>query len=252
MKIRLLPRVIVYGLIPLCAFLYAHFLEPFWVLTKTFTLSDNPTVRVVHISDTHYKGEREYLSKVVNHINSLNPDVVCFTGDLAEEDPYYEQALDVLSGLSAPLVCAPGNHDPFVGDGRRKIDEACRSLGGAYLVDSFVTFTNLGLTISGTESPSRIPGLDEQQPLSIVITHYPEIAAKIDSESIDLVLAGHSHGGQVRLPFIGALILPDNVGSHDIGLDRNRVTPLYVNPGLGTFVYRIRFLCRPEITVFNM
>ena len=68
----------------------------------------------------------------------------------------------------------------------------------------------------------------------------------------DLSVAGHSHGGQVRFPFLGAPILPYDVGRYDRGLFRTPAGPLYVNVGLGTFPFAARLFCRPEITVVEL
>ena len=84
----------------------------------------------------------------------------------------------------------------------------------------------------------------------ILLAHYPDTVDRIKNQIFNLVLAGHSHGGQIRLPFIGALIVPYGVGDYDLGLFHTPAGPLYVNPGLGT-LRPVRFLCRPEITVIT-
>jgi uncharacterized protein len=67
-----------------------------------------------------------------------------------------------------------------------------------------------------------------------------------------LILAGHSHGGQVRLPFWGALIVPRGVGRYDLGYYKTAGGPLYVNAGIGTYRLPFRFNCRPEITLITI
>lgn len=66
------------------------------------------------------------------------------------------------------------------------------------------------------------------------------------------MLAGHSHGGQVRIPFWGALVLPNRVGLYDLGLFQTMIGPLYVNPGIGTFLLPVRSWCRPEISLIEL
>ena len=85
-----------------------------------------------------------------------------------------------------------------------------------------------------------------------MLIHYPEGADKLGKTKLDLILAGHSHGGQVRLPFYGPLILPFGVGTYDLGLFQTPAGPLYVNAGIGYFYVNVRFNCGPEITVFEM
>lgn len=82
--------------------------------------------------------------------------------------------------------------------------------------------------------------------------HYPLWIEKLGHDTFDVALAGHSHGGQVRLPFIGPLILPFGVGRYDLGLFRTSSGPLYVGSGLGWFYLNVRFRCRPEITVVEI
>ena len=86
---------------------------------------------------------------------------------------------------------------------------------------------------------------------NILLLHYPLMAEKV-AHSYDLLLAGHSHGGQVRLPFYGAFIVPYWVGKYEVGMFRVPAGRLYVNPGIGFLLTPIRFNCRPEITVFEM
>ena len=102
----------------------------------------------------------------------------------------------------------------------------------------------------GCEKPPRF-NLEPNQ-RNILLIHYPEWADKLGKTKLDFILAGHSHGGQVRLPFYGPLIVPFGVGAYDLGLFQTPAGPLYVNAGIGYFYLNVRFNCRPEITVFEM
>ncbi len=84
-----------------------------------------------------------------------------------------------------------------------------------------------------------------------MLFHYPLFVEQLPPRRFDLNLAGHSHGGQIRVPFYGALIFMMGVGKYEVGLFKTPAGPLYVNPGLGWFVTTVRFNCRPEITVFE-
>ena len=88
---------------------------------------------------------------------------------------------------------------------------------------------------------------------NILLTHYPADVKNLGDRKFDLMLAGHSHGGQVRLPFYGPLILPSHVDEYDLGFYQTPAGPLNVNPGIGYIGdYDIRFNCRPEITVIEV
>ena len=89
-------------------------------------------------------------------------------------------------------------------------------------------------------------------PRRVLLMHYPEMADRLGDARFDLILAGHSHGGQVRLPFYGALFLPWGVGRYDLGFFETLGGPLYVNAGIGTYYFPYRFNCRPEVTVVTM
>src|SRR5260221_13435342 len=87
-------------------------LEPTWLKTRHLQIGDSkPTHRFVHFSDLHHKGDRRYLQSVVDSINSLAPDFVCFTGDIVEEQKFLPEALEILSGIKSPMFGVPGNHD---------------------------------------------------------------------------------------------------------------------------------------------
>ena len=86
----------------------------------------------------------------------------------------------------------------------------------------------------------------------LLLTHYPIQADRLDGRRYDLILAGHSHGGQVHLPFSGALILPYEVGRYQQGRYDSLGDPLYVNAGIGTYMFPARVNCRPERTVVRL
>ena len=240
---------------PLLAFADAKFIEPGWVSIRKVQLNlKNPAHRLVHFTDIHHKGDRAYLETVVRKINSLSPDLVCFTGDLIEETSYLAEALQILAGIKSPIYGVPGNHDywskaPF--DGITKCLEAS---GGGWLLDRQVLTSDGKICISGATclSAKQPPIKSEPSARNVFLMHYPLWVEQLGGQKYDLILAGHSHGGQVRLPFIGALQVPFGVGRYDLGLFKTSSGPLYVNPGIGWFPVPIRFNCRPEITVFEL
>jgi predicted MPP superfamily phosphohydrolase len=232
----------------------ASWVEPNWVKTRFINLAgSSPTHRVVHITDIHHKGDRAYLEGVVAKINRLSPDVVCFTGDLIEDAHYIPEALDILRKIKSPVYGVPGNHDYWSNANFSEMGKSFATTGGAWLMDDLVLSADRKLQISGLTClggrPVPIPiGKGVK---NIMMLHFPLIAEQVQTQ-YDLLLAGHSHGGQVRLPFYGAFVLPYWVGKYDQGMFRVPAGRLYVNPGLGWLVTRLRFNCRPEITVFDI
>jgi predicted MPP superfamily phosphohydrolase len=240
---------------PLLAVVDAKWLEPGWVKTRRLRVGrGKPAHRFVHFTDVHHKGDRAYFESVVKKINALSPEFVCFTGDLIEETRYLAEALEIFSRIKSPLYGVPGNHDywskaPFEG-----IARCFSGTGGSWLVDSETVtadgrFSILGAAcLSTKQSPLKV----NPQTRNILLMHYPAWVKKLGAENFDLILAGHSHGGQVRIPFYGAVMVPFGVDEYDLGLFRTRSGPLYVNPGIGWFPVPIRFNCRPEITIVEL
>jgi predicted MPP superfamily phosphohydrolase len=240
---------------PVAAVADAKWLEPDWIKVRRVRLGGRkPSHRIVHFSDVHHKGDRAYLLSVVNKINALSPDFVCFTGDIIEEGTYLPEALELFGQIKSPMYGVPGNHDywskvPFDG-----IAKCFAASGGAWLLDEQLVTPDGRFSIIGAafftfkKQPLRI----NSKARNIFLMHYPAWIGKLGSAKLDLVLAGHSHGGQVRLPFYGPLIVPFGVDQYDLGLFHTGAGPLYVNPGIGWYPVPIRFNCRPEITVFEL
>jgi len=248
----------------------AIFIEPHWIKVTRLSLGERPSLRVVHISDIHYKGDRSYLIRIVALVNRLAPDAVCFTGDIVEEARYLDEALHILGQMSVPLYGVPGNHEYWSGASFDRIGKAFRKTGGEWLVDRSTVVAQGRLLIAGrsgieintrqSESESAMPGVGmEWNPVlpapdakRILLTHYPLDIENIKGSRFDLILSGHSHGGQVRLPFLGALTVPFGVNGYQRGVYPTPVGPLHVSAGLGTFFLPVRFLCRPEITLIEI
>jgi predicted MPP superfamily phosphohydrolase len=287
-------RVLICGGLAYCI-VDAFLIEPHWIKIDRFSFGEHPSLRVVHISDIHYKGERSYLMRIVAHVNRMEPDVVCFTGDIVEDTRYLDEALDALRQIAVPLYGVPGNHEYWSGASFDRIGNEFRKTGGEWLLDRTTVAAQGRLLIagrSGTEINTRraasefaMPGhkmewnpvfgttpaaasshdtagtvllgdgssvLAAPDAKRILLTHYPLDIENVKGSRFDLILSGHAHGGQVRLPFIGALIVPFGVNGYQKGTYSTPVGPLHVSAGLGTFFLPVRFFCRPEITLIEI
>ncbi len=227
--------------------------EPEWVRVRTRKLSEgSPRHRFVHFSDIHHKGDRKYLEGVVARINAASPEFVCFTGDLVEDKEHLAEALEILGGIKSPVFGVPGNHDYWSGSDFSEIEHAFKRTGGDWLLERQARIAGADFLLTGT-SCSQPLTLDPGSGLkNVLLMHYPAWADKLGSRRFDLMLAGHSHGGQVRIPFYGALMVPGGVGRYETGMYSTDSGSLHVNPGIGWFMFAIRFNCRPEITIFEV
>src|SRR3954451_3191391 len=224
--------------------------------------------KIIQFSDTHlgFQYTLEQLEKLIDRINHIQPDMVIFTGDLMDEPNKYknsEQIIPILLQLNAPFgkFAIYGNHDH-----------------GGYGTDLYKNIMNrsdfIVLQNDAHEikllahSRIHIIGLDDAMlgkpdltkamdgiPLDtykILLAHEPDLAEMGVGQGIHLQLSGHSHGGQVKIPFFGALVTPPYSelyyeGLYELGNSRDRMT-LYVNRGLGTTRLPFRFLSKPELT----
>ena len=227
-------------------------LEPRWLKVQKIRLGTGPVRhRFAQITDIHYRGDAAYLREVVAQVDALAPDFVCFTGDLIEEAEFVAPALGILCKLRAPLYGIPGNHDHWSRADFGPIRKAFAATGGAWLQDQQIAIRDGAVNLIGIDSrPVRVAA--DPSKFNLLMVHYPEWADRLGDLRCDLAIAGHSHGGQVRLPFAGALITPHNTGRYEMGLFDTPVGPLYVNPGIGTIHIDVRFNCRPEITLFEV
>lgn len=234
--------------LPAVAGVDARWIEPTSLRVTNLKLNGAGRARFVHFTDFHYKGDARFAAEVVRTINELGPDFVCFTGDLIEERAFVTEALGFVRQIRAPVYGIPGNHDYSSHAPFPEYAEAFAETGGGWLPALNVVLPKHDLEIVGM----GITGFDmrpAQTSRRLLLMHYPAMADRLGRERFDLILAGHSHGGQVRLPFVGALVLPPAVGRYDFGYYETPAGPMYVNAGIGTYVLPVRFNCRPELTL---
>jgi predicted MPP superfamily phosphohydrolase len=257
---------------PTAGYGYSRLLEPRWIQVTNHTLSFRrlpPSFngkRIVHFSDIHldYHFGIARLKELTSRILELKPDLLCFTGDLyhASVRPSESACIELLSSLEAPLGkwAVLGNHDYTAG---------AQDVEGVLTKGGFTVLNNRSVSLEYGGQRIRIAGIDdalqgrpnldlalkEEQPnfFTLFLSHEPDLADYALAYSVDLQLSGHSHGGQVNLPIIGPLILPEMAYKYPQGLylleDRMY---LYTNKGIGVSTYPVRFMCRPEITVITI
>ncbi|MFD0697058.1 metallophosphoesterase [Paenibacillus sp. GCM10027628] len=252
---------------------YSAFLEPRWYdLTRvTIPLRRLPIalsgITIAHISDIHmgHHFELKHLETVVNLVRQEKPDLICFTGDLFDteisEDP--KRTSSLLATMEAPLGkwSVLGNHDRLAGN----LETAAILENGGFktLFNDYRMIRSGGQAIQvvGVEdmltgNPNLAKALHGtyKQVFTLLLSHCPNFADIAANESIDLQLSGHSHGGQIRLPLLGAVVTPPLGNKYVSGLHTVAGSDLqiYTTRGIGTTIFPLRFLCRPEIAVITL
>ena len=228
--------------------------------------------RILQISDVHLDEYTEpfFLERIVNRINSLNPDCVVLTGDFVTVGALTTIArnatprcAEILSAITCPLRFAIlGNHD--VGVSASLVTDALQARNIPMLVNRNIPIELGGsrLWICGLDDPATsTPDLALTVPARpqgpvILLAHEPDYADTVIQHPrfplIDLMLAGHAHGGQIRLPGLGPLVLPPMARLYPEGLFRFGQMQLYVNRGIGTVGLPFRLNCPPEITILTL
>jgi predicted MPP superfamily phosphohydrolase len=230
---------------------------------------------IVQLSDFHFGpfNEVPVVQHAVDIVNSLNPNAVALTGDFitantsdfSKNAPSANACAAVLRNLRAPLRFASlGNHDTVDIPG---VTRALKSNGITVLNNQHVPvdlhgdrlwFAGLADVFFDTPRPDiAIPRAKPEEPV-ILLGHEPDYAdsihdyTKISRRHVDLMLCGHTHGGQVNLPLVSRVMLPAYGRKYVHGPFQLGSTLLYVNRGLGTIHLPIRFNCPPEITLFTL
>ncbi|KKI93871.1 metallophosphoesterase [Bacillus sp. SA1-12] len=253
---------------------YSRFIEPALLdITKHSILHEKipkafDGFKIVQFSDTHLSDffTLNRLETVVNKINELSPDLLLFTGDLMDEPNQYTEInkiVPVLERLHAPFgkYAVYGNHDH--GGYGTDIYKNVITMAGFTLLQNEVTNISMldGSKISvagiddlmlGKPSYEGTLGNLNKDIFNILLAHEPDAALNAKKFHVDLQLSGHSHGGQIQLPFYGPLITPPFATVYSEGMYEVDQMKLYVNRGLGTTRLPFRFLSVPEITQFTL
>ncbi len=251
---------------------YAHKVAPenIEVTSVSLTLprlaSSFDGYRIVQISDIHMDDWMtfERLKDIMELVNEQRADLIAITGDFVTYSAKFdnEELIGALSMLRAPdgVIAVLGNHDHEIDPAL--IRRLIRKSGVLEVSNGFRTLRRGDdtLHLAGVDDlfarQARLHEVLTKLPVegaTILLAHEPDFAdASASTGRFDLQLSGHSHGGQVRLPFIGAPYLPPYGRRYPCGLYELDGMLLYTNKGLGMFPPHVRFLCRPEITVFTL
>ncbi len=229
-------------------------------------------LRIVQISDFHYAEFTEafFIRMIVDEVNRLKPDVVVFTGDYITRGFWsYEhtiafayQCVEMLGHVQcAERYAILGNHDCMLN--RALVLDALRTHRITALDNEAVPLEREGRRLWFAGTGDALCGqmkLDQALPAAsqadgepvILLVHEPDVLPQVARHKVDLMLSGHTHGGQVRFPFLPPMFLPGLGQKYVEGLFQMGATQLYVNRGVGTVNLPFRFNCLPEITEITL
>ena len=242
-------------------FIWGFFIEPNLLVVKRYSGSywdkNSSVKKIVFVSDFHIaKGDMGRLKRVIKLINKQNPDLVLSGGDYINGHNGKTTApIDIiakeLKNINAPVISVLGNHDGWYD--KYTVKKALETSGINVLSNTSTKFKDLyvaGVEDLQTGIPEIETALENTEAPVILLTHTPDIYYDI-KEDVDLVLAGHVHGGQVRL-FGKSFIVPSEFGAKfACGEYKETQNKMIVTKGLGTSILNVRFMTLPEIVVIE-
>ena len=257
-----------------------------WVIWANFALETNEYTiksekindrfdgfRIAHISDLHNTRLAKQNGKLLKMLSDTNPDIIAITGDLIDSRrtnislalEFAKEAVKI-----APCYFVSGNHESRISE-YNYLESELKKQGVVVLDNKTVEIEKAGekIALIGVRDPSfdfkgdfcdvdnflksSIEPL-QTKTFTVVLSHRPELFDIYVNSGADLILSGHLHGGQVRLPFVGGLLSPDPslFPEYDAGLFTENTTNMIVSRGIGNSAIPIRFNNRPEIIVVTL
>lgn len=256
---------------------YASAIEPQWLTIGRWTIplerGSGPPLRILHLSDLHASRvvSLDFIASAVRKGLALQPDLICVTGDFItrgyEKLEGYAEVLRPLSAAAPTFACL-GNHDGGIWAARRRgyptthrVRKLLERAGITLLHNAAhtlavggraVTLVGLGDMWAGELQPAlAFDGLNDGGAPRLVLAHNPDAREALRPYAWDVLLCGHTHGGQVKLPFLGPLLLPIRDRRVAEGLHRWEGRWIHVTRGVGN-LHGIRFNCPPEVALLSI
>ena len=231
--------------------------------------------RIAHVSDLHNTELGQNNEKLIAILRDARPDIIVITGDLIDSRntdiavalEFAEQAMQI-----APCYYVTGNHEARISS-YPKLKEGLTDLGVFVLEDARLEITRSGesIVLMGVDDPSfeedylfgdaetlmenKLTELmDEEDGYTILLSHRPELFEIYADSGVNLILSGHAHGGQFRLPFVGGLVAPNQglFPEYDAGQYTQENTCMIVSRGVGNSIIPFRFNNRPEVILIEL
>ena len=231
--------------------------------------------RIAHVSDLHNTEMGKENEKLLTMLREAEPDIIAITGDLIDcRRTDMEVALRFTAAAMeiAPCYFVAGNHEARI-SGYDELKERLTEQGVVVLEDACVGLERSGekIVVIGVNDPAfpiedlsgdsesvmkkKLQGLSESEDeFTILLSHRPELFESYADSNMDLVLSGHAHGGQFRLPFVGGVLVPNQgfFPKYDAGLFTEGTTTMLVSRGIGNSAFPFRFNNRPEVILVEL
>lgn len=232
---------------------------------KNSNLSSFYGLKIVHFTDLHYgmSVDDKKLTYLVETINKTKPDIVIFTGDLVDRhtkvtDEISKILIKNLSNIESTYgkYYVKGNHDKV----NKSYDSIMTNSNFKSLTDYDVIYSkdNKNLFIGGVNVDESLNNKTTEAlnlnnyDYKIFALHYPDKVDEVIKYNFDLIVAGHSHNGQVRLPIIGPIITPDNAKKYYEPYYKINNTKLYISGGIGNSVLNFRLFDKPSFNLYRL
>ena len=260
--------------------LYSRFIATSGLNVKEYKVVNDKIIdeyhglKIVHLSDIHFGSTitENDLDHLVNKVNELNPDIVVITGDIIDERTSYDKniIIDYLKKIQSKLgkFAIRGNHDLPLVDFNCIVEESgFTNLDNTYKLiyaNSSKPIIISGISSNYSDSSNIdtktakfdnyiVNPTDDIKPIySILLIHEPDFIDSLNIDNYDLILAGHSHGGQVKLPLIKKLYTPYGAKKYYDEYYKVNQTDLYISSGLGTSKLKFRLFNRPSINFYRI
>jgi len=257
-------------------FLYGYLVEPYSpeLVQKTLSYQDLPysldNLKIIDLSDFHCRGFTLRERKLVETIEREKPDFVFFTGDFLERDQWLSSCENLIWQIfqkNQNFFGVFGNHDHQTNTPIQKLEEDFEERGITILINESqeLKFKGNSFYLIGVDDPYlhydnlKLALKDvKEDKFKILLSHSPAIFLEnqklIQDNTINLILSGHTHGGQVNIPFFTNFFISLWLGGkYTAGLFKENGTFIYVNRGIGTFnLFPVRLNCPPEITLITL
>ena len=271
---KVLKWIIIIISIFILIILYARYIGTSGFNTDEYTIYDNNLpnsfdgLKIVHFSDIHYNRaiNIDKINKIVDEINLINPDIVVFTGDLIDKDmdltkKDYDNLAKNLSKIKAKIskYAIVGEDDEEDID---KVTSVFEQSGFVYLDNSsdIIYKPDSSSILIGGTAPLTYDKDDIDKTINdsdisykIILIHEPDIAKKIKGNyQVNLILAGHTHGGQIRLPYIGAIYNHEYAKEYHDNYYNLDGANFYISSGIGVSTINYRLWNRPSINLYRI